>query len=338
MRIVGGIYKGRTLLEFKGQDVRPTSDMARESLFNILQFKISGKTFLDLFCGTGAVGIEALSRGAEKVVFNDLSRESVSLTKKNLEKIGNPTNAVVYNRSGVDFHLSSLDKFDFVFIDAPYKSQVGMQALLNAHLLLNDDGMVVYENEVPFSKELPFLEKVDERRYGRAYMTFFKRKKTCACVFAGSFDPLTLGHVEIIQQCADKYDKVFVTIGQNPNKKYLFNESQRQELLNLCFNNNDKIKVIKYSDFGERYADYLKEQGVTVYVRGIRNQQDFEYEKKSEEINARLYPFITTEYLTCSDSVKQISSSLVKQALLQGDYSGLPAVIVDKVKEFLQEK
>ena len=176
MRIVGGIYKGRTLLEFKGQDVRPTSDMARESLFNILQFKIAGKTFLDLFCGTGAVGIEALSRGAKKVVFNDLSRESVSLTKKNLEKIGNPQNTVVYNRSGQDFHLATSEKFDFVFIDAPYKLQVGLDALSNAHLLVNDGGMVIYENEVPFSKSLPFLEKVDERRYGRAYMTFFKKK------------------------------------------------------------------------------------------------------------------------------------------------------------------
>lgn len=71
MRIVGGEYKGRSLAGFKGNDVRPTSDQTRESLFNILQFKIHGKSFLDLFCGTGAVGIEAKSRGAERVVLND---------------------------------------------------------------------------------------------------------------------------------------------------------------------------------------------------------------------------------------------------------------------------
>ena len=64
MRIVGGIYKGRILNTFRGDEVRPTADMVRESLFNILQFNISGKVFLDLFCGTGAVGIEALYRGA----------------------------------------------------------------------------------------------------------------------------------------------------------------------------------------------------------------------------------------------------------------------------------
>ena len=87
MRIVGGKYRSRVLTSFAGEDVRPTSDMVRESLFNILQGKIAGKTFLDLFCGTGAVGIEALSRGANKVTFNDLSKDSIALTKKNLEKV-----------------------------------------------------------------------------------------------------------------------------------------------------------------------------------------------------------------------------------------------------------
>jgi pantetheine-phosphate adenylyltransferase len=307
-------------------------------LFNILQFKIAGKTFLDLFCGTGAVGIEALSRGAKKVVFNDLSRESVSLTKKNLEKIGNPQNTVVYNRSGQDFHLATSEKFDFVFIDAPYKLQVGLDALSNAHLLVNDGGMVIYENEVPFSKSLPFLEKVDERRYGRAYMTFFKKATPSACVFAGSFDPVTIGHQEIIQKCADKFQKVFVVIGQNPKKECLFTENERQQLLQLCFKDNPKIKVIKYSDFGESYGDFLKDQGVTVYVRGIRNQLDLDFEKQNEQINNRLYPFITTEYVWCSDSVKEVSSTLVKKAILKGDFSNVPSAVIEKTKEFLQNK
>ena len=82
MRIVGGIYKGRTLLEFKGQEIRPTSDMVRESLFNILQFKIVDKSFLDVFAGTGAVGIEAISRGAKKALLNDYSKDSLAIIKK----------------------------------------------------------------------------------------------------------------------------------------------------------------------------------------------------------------------------------------------------------------
>ena len=76
MRVIGGLFKGRKLTEFKGFEVRPTSDMARESLFNILSSKIYNKTFLDAFSGTGAVGIEALSRGAKKVTLNDNNKSS----------------------------------------------------------------------------------------------------------------------------------------------------------------------------------------------------------------------------------------------------------------------
>ena len=87
MRIIGGIFRGRVLAEFDRIGVRPTSDKAREALFNIIQFKTSGALFLDLFSGTGAVGIEALSRGARGVVFNDSSRESIKLIKSNLAKL-----------------------------------------------------------------------------------------------------------------------------------------------------------------------------------------------------------------------------------------------------------
>ncbi len=175
MRIVGGIYKGRTLLEFKGQEVRPTSDMVRESLFNILQFKIAGKTFLDLFCGTGAVGIEALSRGASEVAFNDLSKESLSITQKNLEKLSIFEKVKVFNRRGEDFHLYTKDLYDYVFIDAPYKDEVGLKALKNSVNLLSTDGVVIYENEKPVTEDIDGLEKIQERKYGRAILTFYKK-------------------------------------------------------------------------------------------------------------------------------------------------------------------
>ena len=84
MRIVGGKHRSRVLKEFKGDAVRPTADKVRESLFNILQTQTEGATFLDLFGGTGAVGIEALSRGAKKVVFTDSSSDSIKLIKENL--------------------------------------------------------------------------------------------------------------------------------------------------------------------------------------------------------------------------------------------------------------
>ena len=84
MRVIGGRYRSRVLAEFPGEDVRPTSDRVKESLFNILALKLYGARVLDLFAGSGALGIECLSRGAKEVVFNDLSKDSLAILKKNL--------------------------------------------------------------------------------------------------------------------------------------------------------------------------------------------------------------------------------------------------------------
>ncbi len=174
MRIIGGELRGRVLKEFKGSDIRPTSDMARESLFNILRNQIVNCRFLDLFCGTGAVGIEAISRGANYVCFNDGYRQSVELTKSNLTALGVSERAKVSYADGLQFLKSCAEKFDIIFIDAPYLDPVGEQALANAHLVLAENGVVIYENQRSFSGELENLQKYDERRYGRAYLTFFK--------------------------------------------------------------------------------------------------------------------------------------------------------------------
>ena len=87
MRIIGGKFRSRVLAEFTGNAVRPTSDRAKESLFNILALKIRGKRVLDLFSGSGALGLESLSRDASEVVFNDFSKESISILKRNLSAL-----------------------------------------------------------------------------------------------------------------------------------------------------------------------------------------------------------------------------------------------------------
>ena len=173
MRIVGGKYKGRTLLEFKGKDIRPTSDMARESLFNILQFKIYGKTFLDLFAGTGAVGIEALSRGASKTVFNDLDKNSVALIKQNLKKAGVEEEHQVLCSDALMLLKSKREEFDYIYIDPPYKSELYYELLSASILSLKDGGTVILESESPLDFECRGLTLYDRRRYGRAHLTFY---------------------------------------------------------------------------------------------------------------------------------------------------------------------
>ena len=84
MRVIGGQYRSRVLAEFAGENVRPTSDRAKEALFNILSLKIYGARVLDLFAGSGSLGIESLSRGAKEVLFNDFSKDSIAIVKKNL--------------------------------------------------------------------------------------------------------------------------------------------------------------------------------------------------------------------------------------------------------------
>lgn len=177
MRVVGGIYKGRTLNEFKGSDIRPTSDMVRESLFNILREKIQNAYFLDLFCGSGAVGIEALSRGATFVQFNDASKKSVELTKLNLEKIKAERNCAVSLSDAITFLKSTDKKFDIIFIDAPYADQVGQDCIGFCKNALSDGGIIVYENELAFSGNVIGLKVYDQRKYGRACLTFFRSEE-----------------------------------------------------------------------------------------------------------------------------------------------------------------
>lgn len=176
MRIVGGKYKGRTLCPFDGEKIRPTADKVRESLFNILQFEIFGKSFLDLFCGTGAMGIEALSRGASKVVFNDASRESLALLKKNLAKVKVEDEYAVKNLDAVTLLNSSAEKFDLIFIDPPYKSELGVKCLNVAVKALNDGGTIIFEDEKSFDGSLSGLKLKDRRKYGRVHLTFFEKE------------------------------------------------------------------------------------------------------------------------------------------------------------------
>lgn len=176
MRIVGGKYKGRVLCSFNGKDVRPTSDMVRESLFNILQFKIINATFLDLFCGTGAMGIEALSRGAKSVVFNDSSRESINLLKCNLQKCKVEEPYQIKNRDAISLLLSESEVFDIIYIDPPYSTDLGKRALEQVSARLSESGIAIYEDEKPFTDVVEGLKITDTRKYGRAYLTFFSKE------------------------------------------------------------------------------------------------------------------------------------------------------------------
>ncbi len=175
MRVIAGKYRGLVLAEFKGSAVRPTADRVKESLFNILAFKIAGARVLDLFCGSGSLGIECLSRGAKFVHFNDISPASIAILNKNLARLRGEKYAV----TGSDWLgcLRSLGTgFDVVFVDPPYADDCGAAAIaeLAARGLVRGGGVAVYERDRPFTGSIEGMEVTDERKYGKTYLTFFQ--------------------------------------------------------------------------------------------------------------------------------------------------------------------
>ena len=181
MRIIAGKNKGNILKSPKGLSVRPTSEKVREALFDILGISVRETCFLDLFAGTGAVGIEALSRGAREVIFIEKELKCIKIIKKNLEKTGNSQNAVVYK---IDFlsGLKLLDKkncqLDHIFLDPPYN-----RGLINISLLeisnlpiLRRNGLVIaqhYKKE-KVMENINNLKLFNQRIYGECYLSFYE--------------------------------------------------------------------------------------------------------------------------------------------------------------------
>lgn len=176
MRIISGKYRGLKLVGFDGNDVRPTADRVKESLFNVLYGKVAGASVLDLFCGSGNLGIECLSRGAESVHFNDISSASLTILKRNLARLKNPQ---AFKITNYDYSvcLSRANKYDLIFIDPPYCLEIGVDALnlIGVGNLLKDGGLVVFERDRSFEGEVAGLIKTDERKYGKTYLTFFEK-------------------------------------------------------------------------------------------------------------------------------------------------------------------
>lgn len=175
MRIIGGKHRGRVLKTFEGEAVRPTSDRAREALFNVLQNEIFDSVFYDGFAGSGAVGLEALSRGAKKVVLSDVSSESVKLIKSNAALLKEtPT---ILNVDCVSFLSSTDEKFDIIFLDPPYKKDDGELALkiIAERDILSKEGVAVLEKDREGEK-ICGLDKQKIKKYGKALFTFYKKK------------------------------------------------------------------------------------------------------------------------------------------------------------------
>ena len=156
-------------------------------------------------------------------------------------------------------------------------------------------------------------------------------------VFAGTFDPVTIGHESIINKCCEKYSKVFVVLGKNPKKSSFFSEEERLTLLKECFKSNPKVEVINFSQI-ENYSQYLQNEKVSVYVRGIRNDNDLKYEEEYKLKNQEIFPFITTEFIWCDKEFSDISSTTVKSQIINGNFINVPKSCRWLIEKILKQK
>lgn len=180
MRVISGTARGRRLKELPGMDTRPTTDKVKESLFNIIQFDIEGRTVLDLFGGTGQLGIEALSRGAQRCTFVDMNRQAAAVIRENVDTVGFADRATVQQGDAMAFLSGCRGKFDLIFLDPPYQTQLlenCIQAVAKFDIL-SEHGIMVCESAL--EKPLPELdspyEKGKEYRYGKIKLTVYRRQ------------------------------------------------------------------------------------------------------------------------------------------------------------------
>ena len=176
MRVITGTARGRRLSELPGDKIRPTTDMIKEALFNIVQFDIEGRNVLDLFAGSGQLGIEALSRGAASVTFIDESPAAIKIVTKNLEHC--KLTGKVIQDDALRFIMRS-PVFDLILIDPPYDSGLYVKILqkINQFDILSIGGIIVCESQA--EEEMPEMEKPYEKgreyRYGKVKLTVYKK-------------------------------------------------------------------------------------------------------------------------------------------------------------------
>ena len=178
MRIISGIRRGHKLFEFEGDDVRPTTDRVKESVFNIIQTIIPDAVCLDMFAGSGALSFEAISRGAKKAVCLDKDKRSIDIIKKNANSLDFSDYCEIINTSCFDYMERAKEKFDVIFLDPPYNKNFIEPVLecIVKNNLLNEDGIVVLESDgTDFHDDFDGLEMYRQRKYGRTYITVYKK-------------------------------------------------------------------------------------------------------------------------------------------------------------------
>lgn len=178
MRVTTGTARGRKLLTLEGVKVRPTTGRVKEAVFSAIQFEIEGRKFLDLFAGSGQMGIEALSRGAKSAVFVDASPESINTIKKNIQSCGFEKKATVINSEYANFLRLRHEFFDIAYLDPPFGENILGSAIDLLSEKISDSGVIICESlkedELPENAGKFAISK--RYQYGKTVITMYRNK------------------------------------------------------------------------------------------------------------------------------------------------------------------
>lgn len=179
MRVISGSARGAKLKTIEGNDTRPTTDKVKGAIFNILANDVYGKKVLDLYAGSGALGIEALSRGAEAAVFAEKSVAAADIIKKNLEHTKLEDKAKILKNDVFAILKTALEKFDLIFLDPPYAAELAEATIkaIDEAKILADGGIIIAETDEGqnMPERVGALELYDKRKYGRININFYKK-------------------------------------------------------------------------------------------------------------------------------------------------------------------
>ena len=179
MRVITGTARGRKLVTVEGTEVvRPTTDGVKEAIFSAIQFEIEGRTVLDLFAGSGQLGIEALSRGAKEAYFVDSAAVSIKAVRENLKSTGLEQNARVVNMPFSAFLKSTRAVFDIAILDPPYNYKIIQKALPNLTEKMSENGVIIceHERECVLPRETGSFEIAKQLRHSRTTVTIYRPK------------------------------------------------------------------------------------------------------------------------------------------------------------------
>jgi pantetheine-phosphate adenylyltransferase len=369
VRVVAGYLRSR-VLGSPPRGVRPTSDRVRESLFSRLG-DVSECRVLDLFAGTGALGIEALSRGASDAIFVERATPALRVLSGNLDKLDLESVSKVI-RADVKPTIRRLAeqgrRFDLIFMDPPYDDDVfGVTlAQIGRGGLLAPGGTLVVESATrhPLPATTDFdLVVVDERATGDTMITRLRaaveadmvkgrggdderasqeqdnsngevmRAATIA-LFPASFDPPTNGHLDLIERAQQAFDEVVVAVAINLGKTGTFSFEERLEMLESVTAGMDGVRVEGFSGL---VVEHAKTMGATVIIRGLRAMSDFEYEFEMALMNRHLEPDLETMFMMARQEYLYVSSSRLKELVRFGtkidDF--VPPIIAKRLHEKL---